>query len=176
MDTGEPAWKIAAVAWILQRETQDLDSRQAACAKKWKLSLGAAPSGGFRSCVRECTVDGRAEVVLKVTVTLDEAVLEARALQLWEPTAAAVRLLDADLECGALLLERLRPATPLPGGDESQALEVAADLLTRLHSVGSSDAFPSLADLYPHLAEHSMVDIRYERETRGEPMRAAGGP
>jgi streptomycin 6-kinase len=112
------------------------------------------------------------EAVLKLTVTADEALLEARALERWRETGAAVRLLDADLENGALLLERLRPATPLPAVDGKWVLEVVAELLARLHGVAGDDRFPDLVHLYPYLAEHSMEDNRYERETRKEPDRA----
>jgi streptomycin 6-kinase len=112
------------------------------------------------------------EAVLKLTVTVAEAVLEAMALERWRDTGAAVRLLDADPDNGALLLERLRPATPLAGVDERWVLGVVAELLARLHNVGRDDRFPDLVDLYPYLAEHSVEDNRYERETRKEPGRA----
>jgi streptomycin 6-kinase len=112
------------------------------------------------------------EAVLKLTVTVDEAVLEARALECWRDTGGAVRLLDADPDNGALLLERLRPATPLPGVDQRWVLEVVVELLARLHAVGPDGRFPDLVDLYPHLAEHSIEDNRYERQTRREPDRA----
>jgi streptomycin 6-kinase len=110
--------------------------------------------------------------VLKLTVTAEEAFLEALALERWRETGVAVRLLDADPKNAALLLERLRPATPLPGVAEKWVLEVVAELLARLHGVGGDDRFPDLVDLYPYLARHSMEDNRHERETRVESGRA----
>jgi len=165
--------RLGLVAWMAVREAPELDRRRAACVRRWRLRLGQALAGGYRSYVCECTAGARAEAVLKLTVTAEEALLEARALERWRETRAAVRLLDADPENGALLLERLRPATPLPGVDQGWVLEVVADLLVRLHGVGSAGHFPDLVDLYPHLAEHSVEDNRYEREVRKEPGRAA---
>jgi streptomycin 6-kinase len=174
MDWRAPAWKIWLVAWINQRNASDLECRRSACAKGWQLILGAGLAGGYRSHIWECTTARGVGAVLKLTVTVEEAELEARALQRWLGTGATVELLDVDLENGALLLERLRPATPLPGGDEPGALEVVVDLLARLHSVGPQTGFPTLGELYPHLARHSVEDNRYEREARAEPARAAG--
>jgi streptomycin 6-kinase len=158
--------------WISRRVAPDLDERKATCLRRWGLRRPAALEGGFRSHLCECLSAGGEAVVLKLTVTLEEAALEARALELWRGTGAAVRLLDADLEHGGLLLERLRPASHLHGGD-STVIEVVVDLMGRLHSVGAVDGFPSLAELYPHLAAHSIEDNAYERATRGEPSRAA---
>jgi hypothetical protein len=59
------------------------------------------------------TADGE-EVVVKLTVTADEARSEAAALAAWVHTGAVPRLIDVDSEHGALLLERIRPVTLCP--------------------------------------------------------------
>jgi len=57
---------------------------------------------------------------------------EAAALASWAPTGAAAFLIDEDASCGALLLERIQPGTPLPSGDDPASIETAARLLTKL--------------------------------------------
>jgi hypothetical protein len=56
--------------------------------------------------------------------------VEAAALAMWEHTGATALLIDADFEHSALMLVRVRPATPLPAGDDRVAIDVAADPLT----------------------------------------------
>jgi streptomycin 6-kinase len=163
---------VGLMAWITVRESPDLERRRAACVRRWDLRLGQVLSGGYRSSVCECTIGAGADAVLKLTVTAEEASFEARALECWRGTGAAVRLLEADAEKGAVLLERLRPATSLPGVDERWVLDVVVDLLVRLHAGGGDDRFPDFVELYPYLAENSIDDNRYERATRKEPDRA----
>jgi streptomycin 6-kinase len=161
------------LSWVLDRDLGDVEARLTACAREWRLRLGAALAGGHRSSVVECWTPAGVEAVVKLTPTWREAELEARALTAWRDTGAAVRLLDANPAAGALLLRRVRPGTHLPPGDEGLALAVAADLLPRLHSVPADPSFPTLDDLYPFLARHSLEDVDYERRSRGEPQRAA---
>ena len=123
----------------------NLPSRLASSIARWNLQLGSRLAGGFRSEVFACTTAGGEDVVLKLTGTLEESRAEAAALGIWAGTAAAVRLLDEDVERGALLLERIRPGRPLPGGDDPTAIEVAADLLRKLHGAPPGGfSFPSL--------------------------------
>lgn len=152
----------------------DIATRLRRCAGRWGLEVGDRLAGGFRSEVFACTRDG-ADVVLKLTVTPEEARSEAAALHAWRHTGAAVRLIDTDVECDALLLARIRPGTPLSRSD-TVAVDLAADLLMWLHSVEPGPfEFPTLAALYPTLERQSRDDVAYERRTRGEPTRAAEG-
>ncbi|HEY7199976.1 MAG TPA: aminoglycoside phosphotransferase family protein, partial [Candidatus Dormibacteraeota bacterium] len=81
---------------------------------------------------------------------------------------AAVRLLDADVARAALLLERISPGTPLPGGDDAIAVAVAAGLLSRLHAAPRpAFPFPSLAGAYPLHERRARADAAHERRTRG---------
>jgi streptomycin 6-kinase len=165
--------RLGVMAWILQRGVRDASSRKAAAERRWQLKCGPPLEGGYRSHVLECTTHGGVEAVLKLTVTMEEAEAEAAALMAWRSTGAAVQLLDVDVENAALLLERIRPATPLPAGNDRAAIAVASDLLAKLHSATTDFGFPTLAELFPYLAEHSRSDAEYERHTRNEPDRAA---
>jgi streptomycin 6-kinase len=173
VDRGRQPGETDPVTFATADDLRRLELRQAAAAKGWVLHLGETFTGGYRSHVRECTTAAGHTAVLKLTATVDEAKLESAALEHWRSTGATVRLLDFDPVNGALLLERLEPGTPLPGGNGPQALDIAVDLLGRLHGVGVKEGFPDLADLYPRLAQDSIDDIHHERRTRGEPDRAA---
>lgn len=154
----------------------DIASRLSASKRVWNLEGGSRLEGGFRSDVFACTLAGGAEVVVKLTATQEQARSEAAALAMWERTGATVRLIDADFHYNALLLRRVRPATQLPPGDEPVAIEVAADLLTRLHSVpAASFPFPALAETYPQLENRARNNAAYEQRTRDEPTRAEAG-
>jgi streptomycin 6-kinase len=160
-------WNNAAV---------DIQLRLRACAFRWRLEIGDRLAGGFRSDVFACTTAGGGEVVVKLTVTPEEARSEAAALAAWMDTGAAVELLDVDLEYDALLLARIRPGTHLAGGDDPAVHDLAADLLSRLQSVGPGPfPFPTLTDLYPQLEARAREDIDYERRTRDEPTRGEAG-
>jgi streptomycin 6-kinase len=96
----------------------------AAIADEWELELGRELTGGVLAFV--CEVDG--DRVLKVAGRWDRPADEIRALRRWAG-GPAPRLLRADGARGALLLERVRPATRAA---DATAGEVAA-LLGRLH-------------------------------------------
>lgn len=159
------------MSWLLERDLGDLDGRLSTCMERWKIRIGSRLGGGHRSGIFECRMTGGEEAVLKLTPTSREAQLEATALTLWGDRGASARLLDAALADGALLLHRIRPATPLRPDNENAAVAVAADLLPRLHLPVLEALFPTLSELYPFLAAHSSEDLDYERRTRGEPHR-----
>ena len=123
-----------------------------------------------------CSAAGGGQVVVKLAATPEEARLQAAALASRARTEAAVRLIDADVSRGALLLERIRPGTPLPGGDDPVSVEVAADLLARLHLAAHGELpFPALEDIYLRLESQARDDADYERRARGDPARGAAG-
>jgi len=121
-------------------------------------------AGGHRSEVFACRAEGGREVVLKFPAGSAEA--EVAALRAWCGSGAAVRLLDADVELGALLLERLRPATPLNGIEDDAAIGVAAGLLRGLHAADPSG-------LRLRTLEHAY--LAHERETLAFAERSAAG-
>jgi streptomycin 6-kinase len=154
----------------------DVASRLSACKHIWHLEGGCRLDGGFRSDVFGCTTAAGAEVVVKLTVTHEQARAEAAALAMWERTGATVHLIDADFEHSALLLERVRPATHLPGGDDRVAIEVAAGLLTRLHRARAlAFPFPALEETYVHLEDQARENAAYEQRTRHAPARGEAG-
>jgi streptomycin 6-kinase len=90
--------------------------------------------------------DGR-ELVLKLGVPNRELLNEIEALARFEGRGC-VRLLAADREQGALLLERLQPGTPLAAlEDDAQATSIAAGVMRRLWCpLGPVHSFPSVAN------------------------------
>jgi streptomycin 6-kinase len=85
-------------------------------ARRWELSLGAPFANvSFNYVTLADKADGQ-RVVLKLSYPGPDFLLEAAALRCFDGAAAA-RLLDADLDAGALLLEHLVP------GEVVQTLE-----------------------------------------------------
>lgn len=97
--------------------------------------------------------DGTA-VVLKLGVPRDELICEAAALQLYAGQGAA-RLLDAEPEQGALLLERLRPGQRLISvADDERATAIAIELMLALRPAPpAAHSFPSVEDWAAELAK-----------------------
>jgi streptomycin 6-kinase len=114
---------------------------------------------------------GGTDAVLKLPATLAEARVEGAALRAWAGEGA-VALLDSDGDTGALLLERLRPGTPLPRGGEG-SVEIAAATLAALHRASyDGGAFRTLAGTFPDHEREVRDDLAHERRARGEPERA----
>jgi streptomycin 6-kinase len=154
----------------------DLPSRLRSCLEHWHLQLDSRLSGGFRSEVFSCTTYSGEEVVLKLTGTSEETRTEAAALGVWGGTGAAVHLIDTDVEYGALLVDRIRPATPLPSDDDPVAIEVAADLLSKLHQASPGRfPFPALEQTYMQHERGAREDAEYEQRTSGDPTRGVAG-
>jgi streptomycin 6-kinase len=119
-------------------------------------------TGGQRSDVFDCVTAEGKEAVLKLTARPGEAETEAAALRAWQQSGAAVRLLDADAELGALL----RPGTPLTDAGQEAAIDVAAELLAQLHTADRAGfRFPALQDSY----------VDYEQRTRADAEVGAAG-
>jgi streptomycin 6-kinase len=85
----------------------DVASRLRACKRTWHLEGGSRLDGGFRSDVFGCTTAAGAEVVVKLTVTQEQARAEAAALAMWEHTRATVRIIDVDLGAARAAAMRL---------------------------------------------------------------------
>jgi streptomycin 6-kinase len=104
-------------------------------AERWSLrvdSLKPFPSGfGLpENFVSDAVLTDGTRVVLKVTGYHDELSNEIAALKLWNGNGAA-RLLQADLDRHAILLERILPGTMLADRDD-EAVRITADLLRQL--------------------------------------------
>lgn len=112
---------------------------------RWSLDVGSPfPSGSASWCapVRR----GREHLVLKISFPHEEARHEAAVLRAWHGHGA-VGLVDADAGDWALLLERVRPGTPMRAVRTPVAhrLAAAADVLRDLHAVAAPDQAPDQA-------------------------------
>jgi streptomycin 6-kinase len=98
----------------------------------WRLTLGETFAYvGYAYVARARLPDGT-PAVLKLAPPDPEFTNEIAALRIYDGRAAA-RLLDAEPDVTALLLERLEPGTPLADlGDDVQATEIAATVMRQL--------------------------------------------
>lgn len=131
--------------------------------ERWELTLsGQAPRGD------QCTVliASRRGVpcVLKIAGPEHNAIHELIALEAWNGNGA-VRLLEADPEHGALLLERLIPDRSLRSAGLAAAAEIAGALIREL-AIPAPTGLPLLTDMASHRPE---MLRRWQREL-GEPV------
>jgi streptomycin 6-kinase len=131
----------AGVEWLSQ-----LPSLIADCSERWSLTVLAPFDPLSYNYVAPALQAGAKKVVLKVGVPNPELLTEIEALRLFDGRGS-VRLLDADPELGALLLERLEPGTLLLSvADDEQATAIAADVMRQLWKpVPSEHSFPTVA-------------------------------
>ncbi|MFN3648352.1 MAG: aminoglycoside phosphotransferase family protein [Armatimonadota bacterium] len=116
----------------------------ARCAARWSLRLEApyAPLT-YHYVTRAWRADG-SPVVLKLGVPHPELTGEIEALRLYAG-AGAVRLLGAEPDDGALLLERLEPGTTLLDLPDEEATTLAAGVMRRLRRpLPSGHPFPAV--------------------------------
>src|SRR5262249_14717344 len=103
-------------------------------AALWDLRLSPPFSGIEISYVAPARHTNGTQCVFKVSRHIGDTATEIAALELWDGNGAA-RLLRADAERGALLIERLEPGTTLvevsEENDDSATL-IAADVLRQL--------------------------------------------
>src|SRR5215208_1551424 len=102
------------------------------CERRWALSLlpPFAPLS-YNYAAPAIRADGRA-VVVKVCFPDRGFLAEAEALRRFAGRGAT-RLLEADLDWGVLLLERLQPGTPLSQVEaDEEATSIAAGVMAQL--------------------------------------------
>lgn len=120
----------------------------------WSLEVGPPfPELSQNYVAPALRADGTA-AVLKLSFPEDsEFGTEARALGLFDGRGIA-RLLELNLEWGAMLLERLEPGVPLDTvEDDGEAMTIAADVLRMLWRPAPADhPFPLVSDLARGLA------------------------
>ena len=109
-----------------------LPSIIADCAQRWSLRVMAPfESLSYHYVAPAIRVDGT-EVVLKVGIPTRELSAEVEALRLFNGQGA-VQLIDVNIDQGALLVERLKPGTPLSSlVDDAQATSIAARVMRQL--------------------------------------------
>jgi len=115
------------IAWLAR-----LPGLIAEIEARWDVTVGPPlPDLSFNYVAPAVTAGGE-QGILKLGVPHRELASEIGALRLYDGRGAA-RLLAADAELGALLLERLQPGTPAYDlHDEEQVTAIAADVMRRL--------------------------------------------
>jgi len=117
--------------------------------ERYSINLGTAfDRSSFNLVIPGKLVDGT-EAVLKLGVPCKELTTEAHALRLYRGSGA-IRLLEADIERGMLLLERAIPGDPICiGEDEDSSTTIAGMVMSRLWREPPARAeFPSLVDWF----------------------------
>jgi streptomycin 6-kinase len=112
--------------------------------ERWELTLSdEAPRGDWGTILAVSRLG--VPCVLKIAGPEHDAIDEALALEAWNGNGA-VRLLEADREHGALLLERLDPDRTLRTAQLATAAEVAGSLIREL-AVPAPAGLPLLVDI-----------------------------
>jgi streptomycin 6-kinase len=129
-------------------------------ALRWSLTLGAPFDGPAVSCawVAPVTRADGTRAVLKLGMPHMEGEQEIQGLRFWsgDPT---VRLLDADDDLGAMLLERCEPGGSLRRLPESEQDSIIAGLLRRLwRKPPAQTAFRPLSSMIAYWTVESLRD------------------
>ena len=143
-------------AWLSQ-----LPSLLRRLEARWSLHLGEPfEHAGSCSWVAPATRANGEAAVLKLAMPHMEGQDEIPGLRFWNGNGA-VSLLEADLESGALLLERCLPGTSLHSEPETRQDEVVANLLKRIwsHTRSASDVagFRRLSAMVEHWCAETMA-------------------
>jgi streptomycin 6-kinase len=161
------------LAWWREREgggswLDSLPRLAEECAERWSLRLGDPFSHGNISLTVPATRSDGEQVVLKLNFPEEESEHEADALEHWR-CKGAVRLLEADRERNALLVERAEPGTPLwEVADDEEATLIAASVLRSLWRRSPPEGHPF--HLLAAEAEKWAARIRCDWERLGRPF------
>jgi streptomycin 6-kinase len=160
--TAARTWGAAGARWARQ-----LPATVAGLARTWDLEVGGAFSLSHHWVAAATLTDGTSAVLKVGLPRPDFPAREAAALAAFSGRGA-VRLLRADLDRGALLLERVVPGTPataLVPRRDTEATAAAVDAARRLHvPVPPGCPLPDLAGRLAALAAH------LERHPAGAPQ------
>jgi streptomycin 6-kinase len=124
-----------------------LPATLAFCEERWSLAVGPPfPELSYNYAAPALHADGTASV-LKLSFPNTEFRTEAEALRLFDGRGA-IRLLEVDVDAGAMLLERLEPGVPLTSvRDDEEATSIAAGVLKQLwRSVPPDHPLPTVSD------------------------------
>lgn len=151
----------AGLAWA-----EALPEAVAACTERWGLRVDAPFSGlSYNYAAPAALADGR-KAVLKLCFPDDDFRSEAAALAAFDGVGV-VRLLEADLASGAMLLERVEPGTELSTvADDEVATAAAAEVMRRVPRQPPPDhRFRTMAEQMAR----SLARCRPDMARRGEP-------
>ncbi|TCC51873.1 kinase [Kribbella pittospori] len=146
-----PRWWSDGSEW-LDGLAQAVDRQTA----RWGLEVDGDVAYGSNALVVPVTRGGE-EFVLRMNPPGPEVEEQARALRWWDGRGM-VMLYDADLEAGAMLLERL--STPLTTKPVAEAVAVLGRLMRRL-AVPAPDDAPSTAEIVARRS--SQLEPEWER-------------
>jgi streptomycin 6-kinase len=134
--------------------------------RQWSLTFGAPFDDEEASCawVSPVALANGTSAVLKVGILHMEAEHEIQGLRFWngDPT---VRLLEADDELGAMLLERCEPGTNLRALPEPEQDLVIAGLLRRLWRSPPPRSFRPLSALMEYWSDETLADVERWSDT-----------
>lgn len=150
--TNLSAFGNPARAWL-----DTLPDLIAQAAERWSLRVSAPyPELGYNYVLPAQRTNGT-PCVLKVCFPRREVSAEAATLQAFDGRGM-IRLLDAEVDAGLLLLERAEPGQQLTEQaalDDQLATEAAAGLMERLRGpAASAYPFPSVGEWMQGLAKH----------------------
>jgi streptomycin 6-kinase len=133
---------------------EGLSARIARCEERWSLkALPPFPALSYNYVAPAILGDGT-EAVLKLGAPNPELHTEMKALQIYDGRGM-IRLIDADGDLGAMVLERLRPGAMLSTlDDDAQATSLAAQVMRQLWRPAPVDqGFPTVAKWASGLGE-----------------------
>jgi streptomycin 6-kinase len=107
----------------------------ASLAERWRLELGAPFLVGNRnrSAVFRCVRADGMPAVLKLSPDLPAMAEQVATLKLFGPGGRVPAVLNADVDAGAVLLERIEPGTPVRDLPEPPSATQWAELMRGLH-------------------------------------------
>lgn len=133
----------AGLAWLdrLPALTEEISER-------WSLRVGSPFPDLSYNWVMPARRDDGSAAVLKLSFPGDKEFRTAAAALAAFDGRGICRLLELDLDGGAMLLERLRPGTPLTAvNDDAEATAIAAGVMKRLSRSAPPDhPFPTVSD------------------------------
>jgi streptomycin 6-kinase len=156
-----PRWWSEGAEWLAE-----LPRLIGAQCRRWGLRLGAGVAHGSNALVVPVT-RGDEELVLRLAPPGDETAVQAAALRFWDGRGT-VRLVDADPERGAMLLERLEMAGSLLDVPVREAVPVLGRVMRRL-----AVPAPASARSTAELARERAGQLEEEWERLGRPFDAA---
>jgi streptomycin 6-kinase len=117
----------------------------AECEQRWSLTIGTPFEPLSYNYVAPAIRADGTDVVLKVGFPNQELLTEIEALRIFDGRGI-VRLLDSDRDRGVMLLERLKPGTPLSSlMDDQLATSIAAQVMRQLwQPVPPGHSFPTV--------------------------------
>lgn len=153
-----PRWWAEGDGWL-----EALPGLVAKLCERWDLALDGAPMHGSNALVVP-VLQGEMPLALRVTPPHDGFAAEVAALRFWDGRGV-VRLIEADVTQGAMLLERLAGRSTLASLPLGEAMPLMGQLMRRL-AVPAPSEVRSTTDL----VRGRLVSMPVEWEALGRPF------